>query len=263
MNKLNNTMKRILLFTASLIVTGMAFGIGINSIQAAPVANTNTATKSTPANLQPASGQKEYRATDGTTGAQAVTATAVVPATAENTNKAEENSGIVGMFGLNWKLFLAQLINFGIILFVLWKWVFGPVTKGLSDRTEKIEHSLEDAKKIAEERETFDSWKQGEISQVRTEASAIILAAKSDAEKLKTETLEQTKLDQAKLVAQAQVKLEQEKQAMLESAKNELADIVVSATESILKQKLDPKRDAALIDEALKQAKGAEMKGSV
>jgi F-type H+-transporting ATPase subunit b len=166
----------------------------------------------------------------------------------------EEEEGVVGMFGLNWKLFLAQLVNFGIVLFVLWKWVFKPVTKGLSDRTAKIENSLEDAERIAKDRETFESWKQGEMSIVRTEASAIITQAKQTAEALKAETLKTTTEEQSRLVEQTKERMAQEKTAMIESAKSELADIVVQATSTILKAKIDPAKDKALIDEALKQA---------
>ncbi len=238
-------MKSLYTLASVLITVGMVFGIGLITIHAATPAATTT-------ELQPASGAAEYNSEEengvetehGASGAHA----------AEGEASHAEDTGIVGMFGLNWKLFLAQLINFGIILFVLWKWVFGPVTKGLSQRTEKIESSLADAQKIAEERETFDSWKQGEIGQVRTEAAGILTQAKRDAESLKQATLDQTKEEQAKLIANAQTKLEQEKQAMLDSVKGELAELVVTATESVLKHKLDSKKDTALIDEALEQA---------
>jgi F-type H+-transporting ATPase subunit b len=237
----NTIMKRIYIFTLAIITAGIVFGIGLNYSSA-----------STPTNLQPASGQSEFRAEDGV--AEADKEAGLTSEDGEAKEAAAEDTGVVGMFGLDWKLFAAQLVNFGIILFVLWKWVFGPVTRGLSERTEKIENSLADAQKIAEDRQTFDSWKNGEMSQVRTEAVGIITEAKEAAEKLKQETLDQTKLDQSKLIANAQVKLEQEKQAMLESVKADLADLVVSATSAIIKQKLDPKKDSALIEQALKEA---------
>lgn len=175
-------------------------------------------------------------------------------ATNEAAGGAEASTGVAGMFGLNWKLFLAQLVNFGIVVFVLWKWVFKPVTKGLSDRTEKIENSLEEAERIMKDRETFESWKQGEMGKVRTEASAIITQAKQDAEALKATTLQTTSEEQQRLVDQAQKRLEQEKASMLESAKAELADIVVEATSIILKDKINPAKDKELINEALKKA---------
>jgi F-type H+-transporting ATPase subunit b len=199
--------------------------------------------------------------------ASVTTAPAVNQATEEKATNAEtgtteeaaaaeehEDTGIVGMFGLNWKLFLAQLLNFGIVLFVLWKWVFKPVTSGLSARTEKIENSLQEAEKIGKDRADFDSWKQEEISTVRTEATAIISQAKQAAESLKAETLKITTEEQNRIMEQAKVRLEQEKGLMINQAKAELADIVVAATSKILKSKIDPVKDKQLIDDALKQA---------
>jgi F-type H+-transporting ATPase subunit b len=174
---------------------------------------------------------------------------------AEQTTPVEEEAGVVGLFGLNWKLFLAQLVNFGIILFVLWKWVWGPVTKGLSDRTEKIENSLQEAEKILKDRADFDSWKQGEIAKVRIEAAGIITEAKQSAMAFRQETLDQTKSDQAKIIEQTQHKLAQEKEKLISDARSEIAGLVIQSTEVILQEKLNAKKDSELIDKALRGLK--------
>lgn len=191
------------------------------------------------------------QAADHTAGAESHGADA---STGETGESHSEDPGVIGMFGLNWKLFLAQLINFGIILLVLWKWVFGPVTAGLSKRTATIEASLADAKKITEDRQTFDTWKKGEIMQVRNEAAVILTQAKGDAETLRQATLAQTKSEQDKIMEQARQKMVQEKNQMLADAQSELAEIVVAATEKIMRSKLDQKKDAQIISEALKSA---------
>ena len=209
-----------------------------------------------------------FSGSDFTVQASATTAPVVNQATEEKATNSEagtteeaapaeehEDTGIVGMFGLNWKLFLAQLLNFGIVLFVLWKWVFKPVTSGLSARTEKIENSLQEAEKIGKDRADFDSWKQEEISTVRTQATAIITQAKQAAESLKTEALKNTTDEQNRIMEQAKIRLEQEKGLMINQAKAELADIVVAATSKILKSKIDPVKDKQLIEDALKQGR--------
>jgi len=158
------------------------------------------------------------------------------------------------MFGLDIKLFIAQLINFAIVLFVLWKWVFKPVAKAMTERTAKIEKSLADAKQITEDKETFETWKNAEISKVRTEAAQIITEAKTEAETTRQEILDKAKQEQAALIAQTQIRLEQEQQKALSAAKEQLADIVVTATEKIIKDKLTDKKDQELIKQALEQA---------
>lgn len=168
----------------------------------------------------------------------------------------EQDQSVLGRFGINWKSFIAQLINFSIILLVLWKWVFGPVTKGLSERTQKIEKSLADAAKIAEDRETFDSWKNNEMAGVKKEASGILTQAKKDAQALQEQMLGETKQEQTKLVEQAKQQIETEKTKALQDIKAEAAQMIVAATEAVLKSKIDAKKDAALIDAALKNQGG-------
>lgn len=178
----------------------------------------------------------------------------IAHAAEEAAHETAANPSIVGMFGLDWKLFIAQLVNFGIVLFVLWKWVFRPVAKALTARTEKIEKSLADAQQITQDKETFETWKNAEISKVRVEASQIITEAKQQAEGARQEILDKAKQEQAQVLLQTKNQLETEKQKALSEVKGQIADIVVTASETILREKLTDKKDQELIKQALQQA---------
>ena len=165
---------------------------------------------------------------------------------------AHESSGAIGTLGLNLKLFIAQLINFGIILAVLWKWVFTPVAKKLTERTEKIEKAMRDAEGTEKEKLEFGLWKESEMIIVKGQASTIIASAETEAIKAKEKIIQDTKAEQEKVIQQAKVQIEQEKNQQLQLAKSELADLVTLATEKILRQKLDDKKDEKIIKESLK-----------
>ena len=179
-------------------------------------------------------------------------ARAATEAAVEAKNAGESSGGGIGSLGLDWKLFLAQLINFSVILFVLWKWVFTPVAKKLTERTEKIEKSLFDAGQITKEKQEFETWKNAEISKARTEAMSIITLGQNDAIKAKDDILKQAKEEQQKMVEQAKNQISAEKTKSLSEAKTELADLITNATEKILREKLDEKKDREFINETLK-----------
>ena len=228
-------------YLSILMISLAVFNYGILTVNAADTGNhATTEVKVTPAETGTSTHTETTSTESGTS--------------EEAEEHATEQVGVVGMFGLNWKLFVAQLVNFGIVLFVLWKWVFKPVTKGLSERTDKIEGSLEEAERIMKDRSDFDTWKKGEISTVRAAATAIITEAKQTAENLKADTLKATVDEQNRLIEQTKARLEQEKALMIDQAKAELADVVVEATGKILKTKIDPVKDKQLIADALKQA---------
>ncbi len=165
---------------------------------------------------------------------------------------AAQSSSPVAVLGLNAKLFIAQLINFAVVLFILWKWVFTPVAKKLQERTDRIEKAMNDADRVAKEKAEFEKWRQEQMGQARQEASVIITKAEVDAGKVKDDMLRQAKQEQQKLTDQAKKQMAREKEQTMNSAKSELADLITNATEKILRHKLDDKKDAELVKESLK-----------
>ncbi len=183
----------------------------------------------------------------------------VITAAAEKTTTVEHVAapeqapeGIAGKLGLDVTYFIGQLITFSILLFVLWKWVFTPVAKKLTERAENIEKAIHDAERITKEKLAFESWKNEQMVNARHEASVIIGGAQTEANKIKDQTLVITKNDQEKIIAQARAQIEQEKNQALASAKGELANLVTFATEKIIKQKMDSHKDQEMVKELLK-----------
>jgi len=166
------------------------------------------------------------------------------------------SSGGVAVLGLNVKFFIAQLINFGILLLIFWKWILPGVTKAMQARTERIQKSLTDADRIEKEKKEFEAWRQTEMGKARTEASSIVTAAQTEAGKAKQAIIDQTKQDQQKLVDQAKSQIESEKNKSILEAKSELADLVTNATEKILRHKLDKHSDQELIKSSLESIHG-------
>ena len=165
---------------------------------------------------------------------------------------ATANNSPIAVLGLDWKLFIAQLVNFGIVLFILWKWVFTPVTAALQKRTAKIEQSLKDAEKTTKDKEEFEKWKQEQMVNTRHEATIIIGKAQADATKAKDEIIKQAQEEQQKVVQDTKKQIEIEKQKALGEAKQELANLVTMASEKIIRGKLDSAKDKELIRESLK-----------
>jgi len=163
-----------------------------------------------------------------------------------------ESAGGIGSLGINLKLFIAQLINFGIILIVLWKWVFTPVAKKLTERTERVEKAMKDASDTEKAKNDFASWKDTEMVKVRSQATAIITAAQSEAGKAKQQILDETKKEQERVISQAKVKIEEEKNTAIRDVKSQMADLVTLASEKILKEKLNTKSDQELIEQSIK-----------
>ena len=120
----------------------------------------------------------------------------------ESVQATVENGGIAGTFGLDWKLMLAQFINFGLALFILWRWVVRPLSKTLNQRQARIEKSLKDAEVLAAERRAFEETRLAEMRKVRSEAEAVIAGATAAGEKIKAESIQEAKSSAERLLNQ-------------------------------------------------------------
>src|SRR3989344_4429923 len=159
----------------------------------------------------------------------------------------EGSAGFIGTLGINWKLFLAQLLNFGIVLFILWKWVMKPVVGALESRRVKIEQSLKKAQDIEERLQKFEEHKEGELRRIRVQGQEILNQANAAAASAKAETdgiWQETKRTIAA-----------EKDQMMGELREEVAGLTVMATEKILREKLDGTKDKRLIEEVIKSFK--------
>jgi len=179
----------------------------------------------------------------------------IAHAASEAAQAENQSGGVLGTLGINWKLFVAQLVNFGIVMWILWKFVFGPVGKKLEERRQKIDKALKDAADVERQKTEFEAWREEEMRKTRTQAAEIVSQAQKEALVQKDKVVADTKSEQEKLVKQAkeQIKSEQEKSVL--EIKSQIAELVTMATEKVLKQKLDGKHDQELVKKSIESLK--------
>lgn len=165
-----------------------------------------------------------------------------------------QQAGAAASLGLDWKLFIAQLVNFSVILFIVWRWVYRPLAKAMDARTEKIERGLKDADEGARLKETAEEEKQKLVLEARKQAKEIIEKAEADARSREEEMAAKARDEVQGVVAEGKQRLRDEQDAMMRDAKERIAEIVVAATERVLREKMDDKKDAALVRAALEEA---------
>ena len=162
---------------------------------------------------------------------------------------------VLGTLGIDWKLFIAQLINFGIVLFIFWKWVVKPLGSTLTKRQERIEEGLKNADRMIGEKKKFEEWKTSEMKKVRNEADHILRTTTDTANQIKQETIVDAQKQATKMMEQAKASMESEKNQTMKEIKQEIATLVVAASEKILRGTLDPKKDQELINASVKGIK--------
>jgi F-type H+-transporting ATPase subunit b len=155
-------------------------------------------------------------------------------------------------FHIDWKIIIAQGINFVIVLFVLQYLALKPLKKLMEERTEKINNGLTDATQNAEILKNTKKEYEEVIMKARTEAHVIFQEGKKEAEEKKTEMLESASKEVEVLILNGKKVLEAEKTKMIEEAKNEIVSLVVKATEKLLESHKDESFDKKAIEQIKK-----------
>jgi F-type H+-transporting ATPase subunit b len=162
---------------------------------------------------------------------------------------------IFKVFGLDWKILLAQLINFAILVAVLYKFGYKPIFKILDDRKKKIDEGLENAALAEKKINSVLEEEKNIIKNAKIEAAAILEKTKEDVEESRKRELIKTREEIGKIINQEKENMRQEKAEVLRDIKKEVSDLVVSALEKVLEEKVDGKKNEEIIKKAVEKIK--------
>ncbi|MBC7746886.1 F0F1 ATP synthase subunit B [Pedobacter sp.] len=162
---------------------------------------------------------------------------------------------LLSALGINWQLLTIQIVSFLILLFVLKKLVYPSLLKALDERQASIEASAKAAKKAQVAAEKAEEATEEQLDEAKKAAADILAIAQKEAVVLldEAETRASKKADH--LIAQAEARLATDVAEARELLRTEVMGLVARATEVVIKEKLDPKKDAALIERALKESR--------
>ncbi len=159
---------------------------------------------------------------------------------------------LISTFHIDIKLIIAQLVNFAIVLFVLYKFAYGPILKMMTERTEKIEKGIKDAESAGAKLTEIVEKEKAVLVEARKQAQEIVASAEAVAVKNREELIVAAKEQSEKILADAEKKIEMEKNKMMQEVKGQIAELVVAATGKLISEKIDGEKDEELIANAIK-----------
>ncbi|MFB3133574.1 MAG: F0F1 ATP synthase subunit B [Rhodothermales bacterium] len=147
----------------------------------------------------------------------------------------------------NFGLVIWLAIVFSILLFILKRYAWGPITSALEDRERNIDESIQRAEKALAEAKQLQADNQRARREAEQEAQRLLRAAREEAERLRGEEVQKTREQIQHLRDQAQAEIEREKDSALDALRAEVADLAIQAAEIILQENLDAPRQRRLV----------------
>lgn len=149
---------------------------------------------------------------------------------------------------------LAQLINFGIVVLVLWFFALKPLSKKMQERARMIEKGLADAKESAERLAEAEKERKEIIQEARRQAQKILVEMDQNANQERGQILAKAEIEAERLSEEGKKQIETEKKQTIQQIKKEVADLVALATQKVLSGEVTEKIDAEVIQKALQEA---------
>ena len=141
----------------------------------------------------------------------------------------------------NFGLLIWTLLAFIIVLFILGKYAWPAIVKGLKQREQSIADSLSTAEKIKAEMAMMKSENEVLLAKAREERALMMKEARETKDKIISEAKEQAKIDANKIVLEAQAAINTQKMAALTEVKNQVGKLVIEVSEKVLRRELGNK----------------------
>lgn len=156
--------------------------------------------------------------------------------------------------GINTTWLIAQIVNVGLLIFLLWQFAYKPVLKLMNDRKQKIQESLDYAEKVKRDAAAQQKEFEQKLEAARREMAAATAAAAQAGEKEREAILAQAREEARKLVEQAREQIEYERKQMLSELREEIVRLSMLTAQKVIGQSLDENAHRKLVNEFLAQA---------
>ncbi len=171
---------------------------------------------------------------------------------------AEEGGHATGA-PLGWKTDLAlwSLIVFGIFIVVLKKVAWGPLIQALDERELRVVSAIDKAESSQKEAEELVQEHARKIEAAQDEIQAMMVEARSDADRIKQDLLEEARKESESIKSHALNEIDRARELALKDLFDQMNGRVINATEQVLGRALNDSDRERLIEEALSQISGS------
>jgi len=154
--------------------------------------------------------------------------------------------------GISPTAFLIQLFTFLIVFLLLKRFAFGPIGRMLEKRRQTIDDGVKMGLKLEKEKEKFDKQMTAQMREARAEADKIVANAHKEARDIvrEAEKAAQRKVDS--MMADADVRINEETERARRGLEKDIVNLVSEATEVVVDEKIDPRKDVELIEKVIK-----------
>ncbi|MBP9711170.1 MAG: F0F1 ATP synthase subunit B [Candidatus Pacebacteria bacterium] len=140
-------------------------------------------------------------------------------------------------FGIDWKILVINLVNFGGLVLVLWYFLYGPVVRMLEARRQNIAEGVAAAEKSKQELGEIEGARAGMLAKAGKEADDVLSSARAAGTEKQREIMNTAEAAAHRVLTEAQAQAKEMKDTAMAESKQEVAKLIVLGIEKTLKEK--------------------------
>jgi len=145
------------------------------------------------------------------------------------------------------------IINFFVLLAILYKFLYKPVLKVLDGRKEEVANNLSHAEASKKEAEEMFAEYKRQLQEATLKATEIINNANKAAEEAKNQMMAQAREEAAAISERAQQEILREKEKAMKEVRDEIAGLAVLAAGKVLEKSITKDDHDKMINDFISQ----------
>ena len=135
-----------------------------------------------------------------------------------------------------------QLVVFLLLVFVLSRFAWKPITQSLKEREDNIQSALDMAERTRVEMAKMQADNQKLLGEARAERDAIIRTANDTRDRIVGEAQQKASEEGKRIMDQTREAMQAERQAMMAQVKKEVVELSLGIAEKVLRKELSDKK---------------------
>ncbi len=146
------------------------------------------------------------------------------------------------------------VVNFVILLAVLYKFLYHPLMGALEKRADTVRNNIETAENVKAEAYRMKEEISAELAASRQKAQEIIVQATKAGDDTKAGIVEEAKAEAMKIIEKAQVEISEEKERAIAEIRDEAASLALMAASKLIQRSLNEADHKQLVDQYIQEA---------
>ena len=184
-------------------------------------------------------------------GLSRITAAALALAVSPAGLFAQGGEGGGGLYDINTGLSFWTLVVFGILVFILGKYAWGPILAAVDAREKGIQSALDEAAERNDEAAKLLAEHKEQLADARRQANELLAEGKAAGETVRKEIEEKARVEAQAIIERARAEIERERDAAIAELRKESVDLALAAATRLIQENLDQDKDRALVERYL------------